>query len=79
MTQPTQDELEANIIRFQDIDARAFHYRPRDMLLSRSERERFPVIGRPGEGSIKGIALGHVVTDPEYPPAARSPEAGVMA
>ena len=60
MTQPSQAELEANIIRYQDIDARKSGYRPRDMLLERFERERFSVIGRPAEGSTAGTALGSV-------------------
>jgi quercetin dioxygenase-like cupin family protein len=60
MTQPTAEELESNIIRFQDISARKSGYRPRDMLLPRFERERYSVIGRPGEGSTKGTALGNV-------------------
>ena len=60
MTQPTPEELEANIIRFGDIGDRRSHYRPRDMLLPRFERERFSVIGRPGEGSTRGKALGDV-------------------
>ena len=60
MTAPTAEDLEANIIRFDGIDARKSHYRPRDMLLPRFERERFSVIGRPGEGSTNGKALGDV-------------------
>ena len=60
MTQPTSAELEANIIRFAEIGDRKSHYRPRDMLLPRFERDRFSVIGRPGEGSTKGKALGDV-------------------
>jgi quercetin dioxygenase-like cupin family protein len=60
MSAPTSEELEANIIRFQDIGARKSHYRPRDMLLPRFERDRYSVIGRPGEGSTQGKALGDV-------------------
>lgn len=60
MTQPTQDELEASIIRFQELDGRKSSYRPRDMLLPRFERDRYSVIGRPGEGSTRGTSLGAV-------------------
>lgn len=60
MTAPTNDEPVANIIRFEAIGERKSHYRPREMLLPRFERERFSVIGRPGEGSTKGKALGDV-------------------
>ena len=60
MTQPTPTELESNIIRFNEIDGRKSHFRPRDMLLPRFERDRFSVIGRPAEGSTKGTALGDV-------------------
>jgi quercetin dioxygenase-like cupin family protein len=60
MTQPTQAELEANIIRFDTIGARKSPFRPRDMLLERFERERYSVIGRPAEGSTAGTALGDV-------------------
>lgn len=60
MTQPTAGDLEANIIRFQDIGARKSGYRPRDMLLPRFERERYAVIGRPAEGTNQGTALGGV-------------------
>lgn len=60
MNAPTHEELDANIIRFDEIDERRSHYRPRDMLLPRFERERYSVIGRPGEGSTKGTALGDV-------------------
>jgi quercetin dioxygenase-like cupin family protein len=56
----TQDELETSIIRFDGIGARKSSYRPRDMLLPRFERDRYSVIGRPGEGSTKGTALGDV-------------------
>ena len=60
MTQPTQDELESCIIRFADLDKRKSGYRPRDMLLPRFERERFSVIGRPGEGSAAGKSTADV-------------------
>jgi quercetin dioxygenase-like cupin family protein len=60
MTQPTSDELEANIIRFDAIGERRSPYRPRDMKLPRFERERYSIIGRPAEGSTKGKALGDV-------------------
>jgi len=60
MGRPTNPELEANIIRFDGIEARQSSFRPRDMLLPRYERERYSVIGRPAEGSTKGTALGDV-------------------
>jgi quercetin dioxygenase-like cupin family protein len=60
MAQPTQQELEAGIIRFQDLDSRKSSFRPRDMLLPRFERDRYAVIGRPGEGSTKGTSLGDI-------------------
>ena len=54
------DELENLIIRFKDIESRKSTFRPRDMLLERFDRERFSVVGRPGEGSSADKASGAI-------------------
>lgn len=54
------DALEELIIRFKDLDSRKSVFRPRDMLLERFERERFSVVGRPGEGTSAGKNTGDV-------------------
>lgn len=46
--------IEDLVIRFADLEQRRSHFRPRDMLLPRFERDRFSVVGRPGEGSTAG-------------------------
>jgi len=43
--------LEAHVLRFRDLAGRESSYRPIDMLLSRFERDRYSVIGRPTEQS----------------------------
>lgn len=54
------DPLEDLIIRFSDLESRRSAFRPRDMLLPRFERERFSVVGRPGEGTSAGKSTGDV-------------------
>ena len=53
-------DIENYIIRFEDLDARKSAFRPRDMLLPRFERDRFSVIGRPGEGTSADKRTGEV-------------------
>ena len=53
-------ELEKLIIRFKDLESRKSAFRPRDMLLKRFERDRFSVVGRPGEGSSIDKSSGAV-------------------
>ena len=60
MPAPSQEELESCIIRFDDLDKRKSHFRPRDMLLPRYERDRYSVIGRPAEGSTGGKSTADV-------------------
>lgn len=52
--------IENLVIRYKDLDSRQSTFRPRDMLLPRFERERFSVIGRPGEGTSSDKATGGV-------------------
>ncbi len=42
-------DMEAHVLRFRDLAGRESSYRPIDMLLSRFERDRYSVIGRPVE------------------------------
>ena len=53
MTTETTDkgelDLDAHVLRFRDLAGRESSYRPIDMLLSRFERDRYSVIGRPAE------------------------------
>ncbi len=53
-------DLEAHVLRFRDLAGRESSYRPIDMLLSRFERDRYPVIGRPAEQSGPGTPPGEV-------------------
>jgi quercetin dioxygenase-like cupin family protein len=57
---PTAAELESCVIRFRNLEGRKSTFRPRDMLLPRFERDRYSVIGRPGEGSTSGTPLADV-------------------
>lgn len=52
--------IENLIIRYKDLDTRQSSFRPRDMLIPRFDRERFSVIGRPGEGTASDKAAGAV-------------------
>jgi mannose-6-phosphate isomerase-like protein (cupin superfamily) len=54
------EELEHLVIRFKDLESRKSAFRPRDMLLERFERDRFSVVGRPGEGSSSDKASGAI-------------------
>jgi quercetin dioxygenase-like cupin family protein len=64
MSEAQQDtspaELEKLVIRFKDLDSRKSAFRPRDMLLERFDRDRYSVVGRPGEGSSADKASGAV-------------------
>ena len=42
-------DIEAHVLRFNEIDRRESSYRPIDMLLERFERKRYAVVGRPAE------------------------------
>ena len=53
-------DLEAHVLRFRDLAGHESSYRPIDMMLSRFERDRYSVIGRPAEQSGPGTPLGEV-------------------
>jgi len=56
---PGAAEIERRcVIRFGELDGRRSTYRPADMQLSRYERERYSVVGRPAEGTVAGKRLG---------------------
>ncbi len=52
--------LEAHVLRFRDLAGRESSYRPIDMLLSRFERDRYSVVGRPAEQSGPRTPLAEV-------------------
>ena len=48
--------IEHCLVRYEEIEARKAHFRPRDMVLPRFERERFTILGRPGESNNPALA-----------------------
>ena len=59
-TDKSELDLEAHVLRFRDLAGRESSYRPIDMLLSRFERDRYSVIGRPAEQSGPPTPLDEV-------------------
>ena len=59
-TEEHELDLEAHVLRFRDIEGRESSYRPMDMLLSRFERKRYSVVGRPNEQSGPKTPLDEV-------------------
>lgn len=53
-------DMETHVLRFRDLAGRESSYRPIDMLLSRFERDRYSVIGRPAEQSGPRTPLDEV-------------------
>jgi quercetin dioxygenase-like cupin family protein len=53
-------DLEDHVLRFRDLPGSESSYRPIDMLLSRFERDRYSVIGRPAEQSGPSTPLDEV-------------------
>ena len=53
-------DIEAHVLRFENLDQRESPYRPIDMLLERFERKRYAVLGRPAEQKGEATPLDNV-------------------
>tara|TARA_B100001105_G_C22331050_1_gene416955 strand:+ start:300 stop:836 length:537 start_codon:yes stop_codon:yes gene_type:complete len=73
MATPSMQKIEQHLIRFGEIDQHQSNFRPIDMALSRYDRQRFSIIGRPTEAAtdakslnrIKGFNLVYVRCEPQ--------------
>ena len=53
-------DIEEHVMRFGNLSGKESSYRPMDMLLPRYVRDRYAVVGRPGEGTTSSSPLHNV-------------------
>ncbi len=56
----TTADIERHVLRFRDLDGRESPWRPIDTMLSRFDRRRYSVIGRPAEGTGQGKSVDDI-------------------